>query len=219
MGWTDPITVNVGDVAHAADWNTYIRDNEKAIRSVESIHHIGTTPFERWYSLGVEAASSPTTNAFTVNQLLAWPFTVARSGATIDRLSINVLTLGTGSKARVGIYQATSDTNIYPLNLVVDGGEFDTATTGVKTATVSVALTPHVLYWACYVCSATSPTIRTYSSVEGFPTLCGVGPTMGGSIENILNAAFTYAALPSTYPTGVPMGNLSIPMVAARYSA
>jgi hypothetical protein len=27
MGYTDPITVNIGDVGHAADWNTYIRDN------------------------------------------------------------------------------------------------------------------------------------------------------------------------------------------------
>jgi hypothetical protein len=27
MAYTDPITVSIGDVGHAADWNTYIRDN------------------------------------------------------------------------------------------------------------------------------------------------------------------------------------------------
>ena len=30
MAYTDPITVNVGDTGHAADWNTYIRDNFRA---------------------------------------------------------------------------------------------------------------------------------------------------------------------------------------------
>jgi hypothetical protein len=31
MAYTDPITVSIGDVGHAADWNTYIRDNFRAL--------------------------------------------------------------------------------------------------------------------------------------------------------------------------------------------
>jgi hypothetical protein len=154
-----------------------------------------------------------------IGKLVAVPFVVARA-CTIDRLSFEVTTGGSaGSVARCGIYRATSDTNIYPLNLVVDAGEFTTTTTGMKTATVSVALEPDILYYAVYNTGVAAPSCRLIVGT-GVGHFLGVPPTNLSDGSGVLIATSAYAALPSTFPTGVtPTGGaVTNAAVAARFS-
>jgi hypothetical protein len=64
---------------------------------------------------------------------------------TLDRVAVEVTTLQAGANARLGIYSATSTGA--PDALVVDLGEVDCSSTGVKELTVSQAVTGGVMYW------------------------------------------------------------------------
>lgn len=57
---------------------------------------------------------------------------------TVDQIAIEVTTLFSGGKVRVGIYNA--DTDYQPTSLILDSGELATDSTGVKTASISQAL-------------------------------------------------------------------------------
>jgi hypothetical protein len=224
VAYTDPITISPGDTGHAADWNTYVRDNFTSLgRDAADIKQIGTTPWERWYALGQVATAQPGTYGTIVDRLLATPF-VSPRGGTIDRLGFEVTTGGSaGSKLRVGIYKSTSPTNIYPDALVVDGGEYDTTTTGVKATTVSVALEPDVVYWACFIGGTAFPTVRALpdtaflsNAILGFPS------TIGGNRVMAIYDSRAYGALPATFMAAPPDGfdnNSSFPIIAVRYSA
>ena len=221
MGYTDPSTETVGGVAVAAIWNTYVRDNFKSLdRGASEIRHIGATPFEVWYPLGMNwydgAGGTFTAVTLSIGTLYTVPF-VSPRGATLDRLAFEVTTGGSaGSVARAGIYAATSATNIYPSALVVDGGEFVTTSTGVKAATISVTLEPDILYWAVYLCGVSAPAIRR---TVRFLTVLGVPSTIGANSRNLLSPAQSYGALPSTYPAGATPQTADGPLVVARYSA
>ncbi len=221
MAWTDPASWTVSEQVTAAKMNTHVRDNLNALdRAAPWIVHIGATPFERWYPLGAPSfgvgGGNFSVGTFSLGQLIALPFASPR-GATIDRLAFEVTVGGgAGAKARTGIYQATSATNIYPSALIVDGGEFDTTTTGVKAATVSVTLEPDILYWAVFLSGTAAPTIRRLD-ITG--VWLGVPSTMGANAGNGVQVAQAYGALPNPYTAGGIIQSATQPLVAARYSA
>lgn len=128
------------------------------------------------------------------NRLYAFPFPIPRD-VTIDRLAIQITATFPGKKARIGIYK--NGTNIYPGDLLLDAGEVDAGTTGVKTVVINQALTKG-LYWLSVV-SDGSPALRALYSLFG-PT--GVEPSALGDLKIYWLAVLTYGTLPNPYPAG-----------------
>ena len=192
-------------------------------RDYDFFRQVGTT-FERWYSCGLSTNGTPSVVVPTFGQLYAVPYLGGRGG-TLDRISINVstagtVTIGTGM-ARVGIYKATSLTDLRPGARVLDAGEVDVTTTGVKTLTINQAMDPGALYWfvLCHDCDADAPTIRGWTLANSMPVL-GIDPAMPSTTPQALWAAtFTYGALPDPFTAGGALVTSITPMIAVRYSA
>lgn len=175
----------------------------------------GLTP---WYVLGTNNNNSLIAGAVTANTLYACPFIAPARGATLDRIGFAVTTLLAGN-GRCGIYNATSDTNLYPSSLVVDGGSISTATTGAKTTTISQALTPGNLYWAAYLGDA-APSLRCHQA--GTATgLLGVDSTLTSGGGRGIQVALAFAALPATFTAGatITVTGSVFPAVFGRYGA
>ncbi len=134
-----------------------------------------------------------------MNNLRAFPFFVSES-ITLDRIGVVVSSNAATAKARIGIYTSTSSTNLYPNALLVDSGELDVATTGLKSATISQALTPGTLYWLACVTGTVAPNLRSLGTAQAIPSLgfdnVFVGPGAGWIV------AFTYGALPDPFTAG-----------------
>jgi hypothetical protein len=225
MAYIDPITVSPGDIGNAAEWNTYIRDNFKALsRDAAQTRHIGASPFECWYVLGEQPGVAGGGGIYSAvnlsnDSLFAIPFVSPRA-ATIDRLAFWVtLAGGSTSLARVGIYDSTSATNIYPNALVVDAGEQNCQSTGLKSANVDVTLEPDRLYWAVYLEGGTSGTHQIYRSTRFLDVLGIVTTTNPSSAATNLFIAQAYGALPSTFPASAAKSATDSAQILARYSA
>lgn len=161
---------------------------------------VGYTP---WREAGRVTCTAGATVAYTANRLVAIPF-VVDAPFRADRLEFHVTTLGAGSSARAGIYASLNDERgeIYPGRLIVDGGGISTASTGAKTATISVNFSPGRLYWAAYVCSAAAPTVRSVPIAALYPMIAGVNGT-GSAPGWGVYVTYTYAALPAVFPREV----------------
>lgn len=181
-----------------------------------SFRKIGTTGFESWFTIPL-SNTAMTTGALTANRLYAFPFVVGRT-ATLDRIAINVTTAASGSKARCGIYD-TND-NGYPYNLVVDSGELDSGTTGIKSTTISQSLPGGHLYWLVVVSSGT-PTLRCAAAASVLtPLILGTSSSLGTTHYLGLYVSYTYAALPSTFPSSPTMiTGTPIPLVFYRIAS
>lgn len=188
-------------------------------KSLHSFRHVsGGGGISAYYCAGVEGgyfiSSSPTPSA---NVLRAFPLIAPPRASTLDRIAVNVTSLAAGN-CRLGIYEATSDTNLYPNALLVDSGALSTGTTGVKEATIDVDLEPGALYWVAHVGDAV-PTFRG-QWISGAMQIFGVSSGLGTSPQVGLSVSYTYGALPSTFP-GSATAIASEPNIAifVRFSA
>lgn len=193
--------VNLLGLLHAKDYRGHVN---------------GGGGLEIWYALGWEATDTTSNTAQVINNMSAVPFVAPSRGGTLDRLSYVVTTLAAGN-ARVGIYDAVSLTNVYPNNLIVDGGGLSTGTTGNKNAVISQALVPGALYWAVYLGDAT-PTVRTYTTT-GLSGILGFANTLSANPSRALTVTQTYGALPGTFPAGAVLSTSAPPAIWARFSA
>jgi len=166
----------------------------------------------RYYG-SFDTAATFTTLTISANTLYATPFFVPH-GARFDSIAINVTTASSGRMARVGIYTDSGDAYPYALVPGTDVGELDVGTTGVKQNVIDVTLHPG-LYWLALVSNG-SPTLRAIpvgsldSEVLGLGSDLGTVPGVGYTIS------YTYAPLPSTFPTGASIHTSTIPLVAVR---
>ena len=173
----------------------------------------------QWFS-SPNTGTALTTGAPTVNNLRAIPFVVSKV-ITIDQMAINVTTVGAGGtgNARIGIYEDNG--NSYPGALIVDAGTNITTSTGVKTFTTGLPVTLDPgLYWLVYVHNntTTAPTIRSFAVASLIPVL-GYASTLPTNQQFGWSVAFTFAALPATYPTGaVAITAIPIPAIFVRTS-
>lgn len=171
----------------------------------------GSTNDRRYPAGGGSTCTAVATQAATANVLRVLPF-IPPVDMTADRISCYVSTLLAG-KVRLGIY--SNGANLYPDALLADSGELDTGTTGIKDATISVAMTKGTLYWIGY-CANAAATYRALAVAALIPIMgllnnatptWGVGWTVG----------YTYAALPSSYPgSATILAAGSMPIVAVR---
>lgn len=132
------------------------------------------------------------TNTIVVNTLYAAPFVVARN-MTISGISIEVTTLASGASARLGIY--SDNDSLYPGSLVKDCGTVSVASTGIKTISVTQALTKGI-YWLVLVSNG-GPIVRA-EQYQDF-TL-GFTSTDFSKLAIGYSVAFTYDTLPTTFP-------------------
>ena len=186
-------------------------------RDQDYYHHIGESGSERWYACGMPNTSA--TQAFanlSTNTFLAMAFLDARGG-TIEKLGILVTTAaGAGKKARLGIYDSISDTNLHPNNLIVDGGEIDIDSIGFKTVTINQTLEAGKLYWFASLSNDTAIVIGWAGG--------GLWRIFGG------NSAFnserfgwvvthTYSALPATFPTAIMKDSSNLVEIVCNFSS
>jgi hypothetical protein len=165
---------------------------------------------QRYYTTAITGCTAPTTLALTASRLYAIPFLVSGTH-TFIRLAITVSTLSAGN-ARMGIYTNTTG-DLYPNALVAgtDVAEVSTGTTGLKETTISWSPSPG-LYWLCVLAQAT-PTVRAIAVGDSMPTL-GLSADFSVALGNAWYVAYTYAALPATYPGGGTINTAAMPLVA-----
>ncbi len=184
--------------------------------SVESFFHRGALGgITVWYT-GAVNQTAHTTGTFAAANLWARP--IVLPGGVLDTIAMEVTTLGAGSAARVGIYKNTAGGILYPSSLVLDSGEFDTTSTGVKSASgLSVPVAPG-LYWLAYLCRATAPGIRAVA-IPGLGHMLGLPSTMGANLNQVAAVGLAYQALPASYPAGATLFNADAPLVAVHYAS
>jgi len=191
--------------------------NQRNGRDASSYRHAGGSGLEAWYIANAAVTGTTASTAvMTANRLYAVPFVAPARPASVDRLAFEVTALSAGN-ARMGVWDNTADNNLYPAALLVDGGAVSTGTTGVKSVTVDVPLIAGQLYWLSLVCSAT-PTVAVVP-VGGYAgTILGIPSTFGGVDNTGVYVAFTYAALPSTFPASGAFLTSSPPALGFRLS-
>ena len=144
------------------------------------------------YHAGINAADMAT-SATSANNLDMLPFYVPDSQA-FDRIAINVTTLAAGN-ARLGIYADTG--GVYPGELLVDAGEVDTGTAGIKWCAINITLVPG-LYWLARIQNA-APTLRSLFHYTMIPL---GSADLGVSVVSGYRLARAYGVLPSPFPAG-----------------
>lgn len=181
--------------------------------SQTNFRQYGTSPVERYYVAGHWTGNLGSIS-YSDNFIIAAPL-IMPSRSRIDRIGIRVLG-GAAGTARIGIYNATSGTNMMPWALLHDSGELDTSSTGFKIATVNWALEPDTLYWAALLMSANAVTVRAVPVTGNYPILgydntleATVSPGTGWSV------AYPYGAMPLTFPTPVVFAGTSGPPAIA----
>ncbi len=181
------------------------------VKSATGYRRSGATAPERWYTAPT-TGTALTTGAPSANTIRAIPF-VVEENITIDRIAVNVTTLLAGN-VRLGIYNDNG--NLFPGTRLLDAGASSTATTGVKAITINQTLTPG-LYWLVSVGSS-APTIRCFAVASMIPIM-GYDNTLGTAPGLYYTNAFTYAALPATFPATATVGTaVPIPAIFVRRS-
>lgn len=176
----------------------------------DAVGHTSTTNWTLWFCSYIAAFTS---RAMTSGRLYAAQFLCQRP-CTVSGLGINVTTLAAGN-ARIGIYETVSATDTYPGSLIVDGGEVDTGSTGLKSVSPAQVLKGNKLYWLSVLFSAT-PTV---SGVSAYINNIGVNES-GVAIFNSVFVAQSYGALPSTFPSSASQStNATFPAILTKFSS
>jgi hypothetical protein len=125
----------------------------------------------RYYST---PSITPNTQAFVANNFMLNLFPVRRR-MSVDRISINVtVAASSGTNCRLGVYDIQ---NSRPANLIVDAGEVNVSTTGIKEIAISLTLDPGLYALAVFF---------------------NANPTVVGATENFYHSNMTGALLPAT---------------------
>ncbi|HNP72987.1 MAG TPA: hypothetical protein PLO33_10800 [Kouleothrix sp.] len=152
---------------------------------------------------GVELSGAPATLPPGLNTLYYFPIWTPVP-IQVTGLLAEITTAAASAKARMGLYQCTSD--LTPGALIVDGGEVDCSSTGVKEDTVSVLLPPgpSLIAWNC-----NSGSVNVRYARGGSPAM-GVLPTLGANwYRSELTATSTYGALPASGVAWTATGGFS----------
>lgn len=193
-----------------------------APRRPDDFRHTGAT-YTNVYPAGQCGGAATNFNALSGNVIYAVPFFAPLRGGSVNKMLCEITTGVNPSNSRMGIYTNTSDSNVYPDQLVAnsDTGSISSAAAAVLSYTYGtpIALTPGELYWAVFVSSG-SVTVRALNLASG-QCLLGYNPALGANgAYQYLRATLSYGSLPSTFP-GSPtlVANTVVPLIALSYSA
>ena len=124
----------------------------------------------------------------------------------VTGLAAEITTGAASAKARMGLYQCNSD--LTPGALIVDGGEVDCSSTGVKEDTISVVMPagPALIAWNC-----NSGAIQVRYA-RGNSEQLGVLPTLSGNAFRAeLTVSSAYAAFAASGVAWTATGGFSQP--------
>ena len=203
------------DLATPEDVKQAVKE-AKRYRGVEWFRQYGTAPVEAWYLAGQMTCGGLSTYTVPADTLFAIPFHSGRGGR-IDGAAFR-LTGGNAATrvARIGLYSNTSDTKLYPYQLVVDFGEQDCSTAGVKNTAATTVLAEDTPYWAAFVGNNAALIIRSMVRDDVHPCF-GIDSAFGTSAGWGLSVAFTYAALPQNFPGGATIATgADVPAIGFR---
>ena len=211
-----------GQAANAGVAATYSKGDHThgtPTEPLQEFHQVGTSPWEVWYPFG-EITNAVPTGAYTVaaNYIYAYPFKNGRAGATLDRIAIGLITGDAGKYIRLGIYQSTSATNLYPGSLIVGSAALDVSVSFTAVFDTISAVLPAGILWASWI-SDGAPRIRSgvYATQE---RIFGSTSTLSANFYNRAYKSLAYGALPATFPTGATFDTYSDRVVVwGRHSA
>jgi len=192
------------------------------MRDLCSFRHRGTATIEAWYPAGqITSSDLGTSSGITTNTMYAAPW-VEAEGCVLDYMGIRNTGTSGSAAARLGIYKATSATNLYPGELIKDTGALGSmGSTGAKTIALSpnVTLEPNTLYWFVLLFGTAAVQVRRVVPGSGH-AIFGVNNAFDNEIQRGLTVAQTYGALPSTFPAGaVVISTGDVPAIFARLAS
>ena len=210
-GWTPPASFRFGTIATSGETDVVADADPDTLTVVEG-HGFGNTQDASadslTFGLGVPIAMkhdantrliAPITADAVSTQLdvaansLSGTFVYITKRTTFTRIGINVVAGGgAGSNCRLGIYKPTS--NHQPGVLVLDAGEVDVSTTGVKEITISQALSPGI-YWLMLANESGTVDLTRYGEGNQIPLL-GYSTT-NTRVSTLFRTGVTYGPLPS----------------------
>jgi hypothetical protein len=193
--------------AGKSDTTQVFRDNIGAF----DIFDYGGYVQGRYYageSLSPTAAGTLTISA---NTIYATPFAI-RQQQVWNKIAIYVSTAQAGASAYLGVYRME---NGKPTTLVGTPGIVSLATTGLKELTVSEMLQQGM--YALFVLPDVSGAIINAGTLSS-QAIATVGTSGFGVADTLITAAYTYGALPATFPT-VVYATGSSPLIMLRWGA
>ena len=177
--------------------------------------HAGTVNFETYYVAGQLTSNAALgSSTFSANILRALPY-VSTVNGRVDRITCRVTGTATSGEFRLGIYQATSHSNLYPYQLILDTGTFSATTTGVRIGTIDIDLERNTLYWFVHVSSGVTPAYVNVNNDDALNVL-GIGTAFAEAATGI-QIGYTYGTLQTIFPSGGTITDVSLPAVGVRY--
>jgi hypothetical protein len=175
----------------------------------------GTAVWECWYCGSDPESSTHATNALAANILYGVPFTSPRGG-TLDRIGMYLAVNNAVGNLRIGIWQATSNTNLYPAGLLLDSGAISTNAIGLRASgAIATVLSPNTLYWLGCL---TDTAVPWYNWIYGAIPYIGWG-TASVTMHQHISVATAYGALPNPFTAGAVPQLSQAPAIGVRYSA
>lgn len=153
------------------------------------------TPVAGDYALSTTGAGGAATGvlAGAAGRIDLFPF-IPRDDIVLDRLAVNITTLIAAALGKIVVYSA--DALGRPASLLLETGDLDFSTVGVKPATVSLTLRCGVTYWLGIRHSSTA-TLSAWASTAT-PDLNGGAPVT--TARKVLRRTLAYAtAAPGTW--------------------
>jgi hypothetical protein len=188
--------------------------------------HTGTTigAARRYFVAGARGGTAlVATVAPSIGNLRAMPFRCPNRSGTIDFVGIYNAVVAVGAQGRLGIYRATSESNIYPSTLIAESGVIDMSATGgvgVKSFNPAASYSPGELLWVTYLCGTLAPTVRgpvvaaCDTSFLGYDSALATTPGVG------LLVAHAFGALPAPFTAGAAaITTVTIPGIFVGFSA
>lgn len=206
----------VGFAVCAIDGSPRTADAADRYGALQHPGHAGGSGITSRYAAGAIAGTSTSTLTVTADRFYALPFIAPPRAAVVNYGAIGVTTLAAGN-VRVGLYSNTSPVNLYPAALLWDSGAISTGTTGAKSGTPNVTLTPGELYWAAALFDA-APTVRCVVQAAMAPIL-GHDSVLTNAPQCGYQASLAYAALPSTYPASAAALSGNGPAIYVGYGS
>jgi hypothetical protein len=116
------------------------------------------------------------------------------------------------------VYEDKGDGSVYPGKLVLDAGEVDVNTTGLKELTINLTLKGGKLYWLAFVGQDTTALVlAAIPAADAMATFLGFDNGLTGTPYLGYAVMQTYGALPATFPTASPTDwSLNVPLIALR---
>ncbi len=173
----------------------------------------------RYFGSFLTGGAITTQSIASANSLRSFPFFAPKT-QKYDRIAIRVSTFATGTtpRIRLGVYEDKGDGSVYPGKLVLDAGEVDVSTTGLKEIAINLTLKGGKLYWLSLVGQDTaSLVVAAVPAADAAGALLGLDNGLTGTPYLGYAVTQTYGALPANFPTASPVDwSLPVPLIALR---